>query len=257
MFKIEGVYHDVDPYWSTEKARGLYTFVYVTEGTVVYFIENKQIELEKGECLWIPDNLYRAWKNHETKTHRKYTVLFSTETHTLDFPLPFPKKDQLFRYTPRNLAYFEQRLSFLYVQWLGKRTYYEHLSSNILSELLLLISQERFEQNASPEKEKLVRKLQEYILYNFRENITIDELSKMAGISPNYVTVLFKEVIGVTPIQYLHQTRVNMAWNLFNNTQMTVKEAAEYLGYCDQSYFNRMFKKWMGIPPSQASSNKK
>ncbi|MGP4039644.1 helix-turn-helix domain-containing protein [Gracilibacillus sp. D59] len=254
MLNIEGVYHDIDPYWSTEKARGLYTLVYVTEGKVVYYIENKQLELEKGEFLWIPDNLYRAWKNHQFKSHRKYTVLFSTETKTLDFPLPFPEKDQLFRYKPRNSAYFEQRFAFLYVQWLGQRTYYEHLSRNILSELLLLISQERFEQSASPGKETVVRKVQEYILYNFRNHITIDELSKIANVSPNYVTVLFKEVIGVTPIQYLHQTRVNMAWNLLTTTQMSVKEAAEYLGYCDQSYFNRMFKKWMGMPPSQVNS---
>ena len=251
MLRIEGIYYDIDPSWSRNKARGLHTLVYVTEGKVIYYIEENRIILGKGEFLWIPYNLYRGWENHPDESHRKYAILFSSNKLTLDFPLPFPEKDQLFRYKPRNFAYFEQRLAFLYIQWLGQRTYYEYLSHTILSEVLLLISQERFEQNASPKKERIVREIQEYILYNFRSNITIDELASKVDISSNYVTVLFKEVIGVTPIQYLHQTRINIALDLLTNTEMTVGEISEYLGYSDQSYFNRMFKKWMGIAPSR------
>lgn len=162
----------------------------------------------------------------------------------------FTERDELLRFKPRNSAYFEQRFAFLFVQWLGRRTYYDQLSRNVIAELLLLVSQEKAERNASPVKEQIVRRMQEYILYNFRRNITIEELSTIVDVTPNYVTILFKEVIGVTPIQYLHQIRINTAWNLLSETKMSIREVAEYLGYCDQSYFNRMFKKWMGTAPS-------
>jgi AraC-like DNA-binding protein len=254
MLEIQGVYHDVDPHWSVEKARGFNTLVYVTEGKVIYYIENKQYELGKGEVLYIPHNLNRAWTSHPHESHKKYTVVFALEGPLPEIPLFFGKKEELFRFSPRNAAYFEQRFAFLFVQWLGQRTYFEHLCSNVLSELLILISQERSERRASPAKDRMVRKIQEYILYNFRRNITIDELAAITNVTPNYVTVLFKEVMGITPIQYLHQTRINTAWNLLHNTGMTVREVAEYLGYCDQSYFNRMFKKRMGSAPSQIKS---
>lgn len=63
MMKITGVYHDVDPTWTTDKSRGLITLVYVTEGRVSYWIDDKQLILEKGEFIYIPSNLYRAWTN--------------------------------------------------------------------------------------------------------------------------------------------------------------------------------------------------
>jgi AraC-like DNA-binding protein len=254
MLEVKGVYHDVDPHWSSGKARGFNTLVFVTEGKVIYYIDNKQLELEQGEILYIPFNLDRAWTSHPQESHKKYTVVFSWEKHVSEIPLIFTERDELFRFKPRNAAYFEQRFAFLFIQWLGQRTFYEQLSRNVLSELLILISQEKSERNPSPAKEQIVRKLQEHILYNFQRTITIDELAEIAEVTPNYVTILFKEVIGVTPIQYLHQTRINTALNLLNNTQMTVGEVAEYLGYCDQSYFNRMFKKWMGTSPIHIKS---
>ncbi|WP_274364381.1 helix-turn-helix transcriptional regulator [Paenibacillus thermotolerans] len=112
-----------------------------------------------------------------------------------------------------------------------------------------MITQENQEAGAASSKERTVRKLQEYILNHYRRNITIDELASIAEITPSYVTVLFKKVVGITPIQYMHHIRINNALHLLQNTQMSIGEIAEYLGYCDQAYFNRMFKKWMGTAP--------
>ncbi|MGP4078772.1 helix-turn-helix domain-containing protein [Pseudalkalibacillus sp. R45] len=248
MMKIYGVYHDMEPTWTTKKSRGLNTLVYVTEGKVRYFIDNKQLDLEKGEFLYVPSKQYRAWMNHPDESHKKYTAVFSWQD---SFQAIFTERNQLLRFKPRNSAYYEQRFAFLFVQWLGQKNFYEQLSYHVIAELLLLVSQEKSERNASPVKEQIVRKMQDHILYNFRRNITIEELASIVDVTPNYVTILFKEVIGVTPIQYLHQIRINTAWNLMTDTNMTIREVAEYLGYCDQSYFNRMFKKWMGTAPSR------
>lgn len=244
---IHGVFYDISPHWNVEKAKGLDTLVYVTEGKVHFQIEDLAVELKKGDLLFIPSNLVRAWKNDNKESHRKYTVVFEKDLQNVkDFV-----GEEVFLFKPRKAAYYEQRLTLLNEQWLSKRIFHEELSQNILSELLILVAQEKAEWHTSPVKEMYVRDMQEFILHNFRRNITIEELASLCGVTPNYVTVLFKEVLGITPIQYLHQTRINNAWNLISTTSMTIKEVAEYLGYCDQSYFNRMFKKWMGVPPSQ------
>lgn len=250
MVNIQGVYHDVNPKWSIGKDRGCDTLVYVSQGKVMYWINDECLELEKGEILYIPQAMNRAWENHPDEWHQKYTVVFLWEDQSLENSLHFTKQNTFFRFKTPNAPYYEQRFSTLFIQFLGERPYFELMSRYVLSELLTLIAQECSEQRTTPAKERIAREIQEYLLCNFRRNVTIEELAALAGISPNYVTVLFREVVGNTPIQYLHQIRINTALNLLNNTQMSISEISEYLGYCDQSYFNRMFKKWMGVAPS-------
>ncbi|WHZ03945.1 AraC family transcriptional regulator [Neobacillus sp. YX16] len=249
MLDIKGVYHDVDPKWNIGKSRGCDTIVFVTEGKLYYWINDQKFEVQKGEVLHIPFCLDRAWKSHPDNSHQKYTAVFSRASN--ETYLPFAKPNKITRMKLRNAAYYEQRFAFLFIQWLGKRPYYEQMSQFILFELLTLIAQELAEWKSSPAKEQIARKIQGYILQNFTKNLTIEELSELVGYSPNYVTVVFKEVIGSTPIQYLHQIRINTAVNLLENTEMTVGEMSEYLGYCDQAYFNRTFKKWMGVAPTK------
>ncbi|NLP52757.1 AraC family transcriptional regulator [Bacillus sp. RO1] len=251
MSIIHGVFYDISPHWDVEKAKGLDTLVYVTEGKVHYQVEDRVMQLTKGDLLFIPSTYNRSWKNDKDEGHRKYTVVFEKS----ESPYQNFVASEIVSFKPRKSIYYEQRLTFLNEQWLSKRVYYEELSQNILLELLIMIAQERAEWHTSPVKVSSVRDMQEYILQHYRHNITIEELAALIGVTPNYVTVLFKEVIGITPIQYLHQTRINNAWNLISTTKMTIKEIAEHLGYCDQSYFNRMFKKWMGIPPSQVKKS--
>ncbi|CAG9621628.1 AraC family transcriptional regulator [Sutcliffiella rhizosphaerae] len=243
MTIIHGVFYDIAPHWCVENAKGQDTLVFVTEGKVHYHVENDNFELTKGDLLFIPSRFNRKWINDEKELHKKYAVVFEKENNS------FVDED-LFYLKPRKSGYFEQRLAFLNEQWLGERIYFQELSQNILSELLIMIAQEKSEWRTSPIKESSVRKMQDYLLANYRRNISIEELAELTGVTPNYVTVLFKEVFGSTPIQYLHQIRINTASNLIRTTNMSVRDVAEYLGYCDQSYFNRMFKKWMGVPPS-------
>lgn len=249
LLDIKGVYHDVDPKWNIGKSHGCDTIVLVTEGRLLYWIDDHKFEVQKGEVLHIPFSLDRAWKSYPDEPHQKYTAVFSrTSTEN---SLPFVMPNKIIRMKLQNTAYYEQRFAFLFIQWLGKRPYYEQMSQFILCELLTLIAQELVEWKSSPAKEQMARKIQGYILQNFTKNLTIEELSELVGLTSNYVTVLFKEVIGSTPIQYLHQTRINTAVNLLENTEMTVGDIAEYLGYCDQAYFSRTFKKWMGVAPTK------
>ncbi len=252
MFEVKGVYHDVAPTWNIGKSRGLDTLVYVTDGQVNYQADGKDVILGAGELFFIPSRVLRSWANCTGVPHKKYTVVFSPAQAADDPVAPGTYgMNETFRLTPRSTAYFEQRLAYMFVQWLGKRVHYGPITSHILAELLMLTAQERAAHHASPSKERVVRKMQDHILYHFRDAITLEELAEIGGVSPNYVTILFREVTGTTPIQYVHQVRINTALHLFDNTQMTVREVAEYLGYCDQSHFNRVFKKWMGAAPTR------
>ncbi len=91
----------------------------------------------------------------------------------------------------------------------------------------------------------------DYIQHNFKSNIKITELASYIGIDRSYLTSIFKTVMKLSPQEYLMQYRAEQAKNLLKNSNMKISEIAEAVGYYDQLTFSKMFKKLVGISPSE------
>ncbi|THF76529.1 AraC family transcriptional regulator [Cohnella fermenti] len=89
-----------------------------------------------------------------------------------------------------------------------------------------------------------------YMESHYSESITIDQLARMAEVSPKYYVSLFKKTYGKTAIDYLTGVRVNRAKQLMLQEDMRLKDIAYRVGYNDEYYFSRMFKKEVGISPT-------
>lgn len=96
-----------------------------------------------------------------------------------------------------------------------------------------------------------------YIEAHFRESMTIEQLARMAEISPKYYVSLFKKTYGKTAIDYLTEVRVNMAKQLMLQTDVRLKDVAYQVGYNDEFYFSRMFKKEVGVSPTVYLKNRR
>ena len=89
------------------------------------------------------------------------------------------------------------------------------------------------------------------ILENLPEDdLPIDQLSKNIYISKYHLIRTFKEQIGLTPHQFQMQNRVRKAQHLLKAGR-TITEVALATGFCDQSHFNKWFKKIVGLTPSE------
>ena len=62
---------------------------------------------------------------------------------------------------------------------------------------------------------------------------------------------IFKAGVGLTPTEYINRLRINQAKELLSNTDMSVCEIAEAVGFADQNYFGRVFKKQTGTSPKK------
>ena len=91
----------------------------------------------------------------------------------------------------------------------------------------------------------------EYIGDNYAGNITLDTLSKIAGMNPKYFCRYFKSMTDRTPIDYLNYYRIECACEMLSTKDITLKEAAISCGFNDESYFIRTFRKYKGITPKQ------
>lgn len=89
-----------------------------------------------------------------------------------------------------------------------------------------------------------------YVESHYSENITIEQLARMAELSPKYFVTLFKKTYGKTAIDYLTEVRVNRAKQLMLQEAVRLKDVAYRVGYNDEFYFSRMFKKEVGVSPT-------
>lgn len=91
----------------------------------------------------------------------------------------------------------------------------------------------------------------EYIDNNINKDIKIEELSLLVHMHPNYFIRFFKSRMGMPPIAYISNARLDRARRLLKETSMPVSIIAADVGIPDCSYFLRQFKKRTGYTPSQ------
>jgi two-component system response regulator YesN len=95
-------------------------------------------------------------------------------------------------------------------------------------------------------------KAEEYIKQNFMdENISLDSVCKHLLMSPSYFSAVFKSYTGETFIEYLTRVRMQQARVLLKTTDLKTYEVASKVGYSDPHYFGMIFKKTMGMTPTE------
>ncbi|WP_066310813.1 response regulator [Bacillus sp. FJAT-29814] len=99
--------------------------------------------------------------------------------------------------------------------------------------------------------DKKMKKIKDFIEENFTKTISLEDAAEYVGISPFYLSKLFKEKFSVNFIDYITQLRVNKAKDLMKNPESSLKEICFNVGYKDPNYFSRVFKKTTGYSPSE------
>lgn len=90
-----------------------------------------------------------------------------------------------------------------------------------------------------------------YIYKNYDKKITLADLARLANMSiPNFSSV-FRETIGIPPMEYLTHLRLQNAANLLQNTDKKIIDIAEECGFFSISNFIKAFRNGMEMPPSQ------
>lgn len=101
-----------------------------------------------------------------------------------------------------------------------------------------------------------IRKVLHYMDNHYDEDITLEEVSSILNLSPQYFSRVFHDKTGVTFVDYLTRIRIKKAKEWLTYSQSNVQEVCFKVGYKDPNYFTRVFKKTVGVTPKQYKAQK-
>ncbi|MGO3029979.1 helix-turn-helix domain-containing protein [Pseudomonas helleri] len=100
-------------------------------------------------------------------------------------------------------------------------------------------------------RDSVVFRAKHWLQQHIQTPYSLERVAQAATASPRTLLRHFKEVEGMTPLDYLHRLRVERAKQLLEVTLIDLTEVMEYCGYQDASAFRRLFRRATGVTPSE------
>ncbi len=152
---------------------------------------------------------------------------------------------------------FEQELNTKDLLFNGQIPSEALLRSDTLDDIFFIIEethmkiQNLLEGRNNSQTISIVTAIKEYVQNHISENITLEALSNVVYLTPNYICTLFKRKTGMSFKEYVLQARTQCARQLLSQNKFKIYEVASAVGYKDVTYFSKVFKKETGVYPSE------
>ncbi|MFD1739724.1 response regulator [Bacillus salitolerans] len=172
---------------------------------------------------------------------------------------------QFFENENGNILYTQQRL--LEVLWLISRVFMEmgietqtpmytyqisdYRQLQPATDQLLDRMIKSYEEHFSKLEADTIHQLKQYIIEHSQHDISLDTLAKRVGLSPIYISKMFKEKLGINYIDFLTECRMEKAKKLLSDPRKSIKEITFEVGYHDPNYFSKVFKKVNSFSPKE------
>lgn len=119
----------------------------------------------------------------------------------------------------------------------------------ILRFQLLKSSEEKKDTKQEADNALVIAPALDYIEENYMQQFNIDYLADLCHWSPTHFRRVFREIMGLSPLDFVNNTRISNACNLLRSTEDSILNISEKVGFRSLSSFNRYFIKIMKIPP--------
>ncbi len=164
-----------------------------------------------------------------------------------------------------------QQVIWLFMQGLHRITYSLRLTGDAVSELVytyteLMAKSETLEElfaffeafveeihrlRSRNQMSKEVSRVMEWMEEHYKESVDLHQAAEKVNLSYNHLSMLFKKEAGISFSDYLQQIRIEKAKELLLKSDKKLYDIMEEAGFTDQSYFSRLFKKVVGVRPSE------
>ena len=230
-----------------------YNLGIITKGKVQVKVNNQAYVIDQSELFLINPNTPHAFELYENGKFSYYVICLKVtmienfigdyDNNFLQFDRVKISDDQLCRKVKNvfEIILDESRLI------IEKEDFLIKLLEEVLKLECTLIERDEI---IKDDKIYLVKKVKEYINNNWRQDLTLDNLSKVANMSKFHFSRVFKKVIGLSPYDYFLQLKIKKVQILLEKSS-NITDIAYETGFYDQSHLNKYFNKFVGISPSE------
>ncbi|WP_378956248.1 AraC family transcriptional regulator [Pelosinus sp. sgz500959] len=229
---------------------------FFTGGKGSIIIENKRYSIKEGMLFYICPNV-----QHSIEIDTKEPICIRS-VHFSYAQVNFNDSKWAIRDEVKMLPlHFAQELKDYYHiddifkklvdSWNTKLPGYEFITKTLFQQLLIAIYQNIRKQKQNYSTSLKVEKIIQYMHQNINNRVTLTELSDLVHLSSTYLSRSFKENTGYSIIEFFNKIKIDKAKELIAEGDKKVKEVAQALGFIDEFYFSRIFKRMEGISPSE------
>ena len=233
----------------TRCSRHDYYIMYMTEGNMLVRLDNTETTIAEGQLLIIKPETEYEYISDENKPINYLWIHFSGKRAgelISEYGLEVNEVQNVGVHS--RLADSWCRM---FYEFIMNDRFFKENSICILKEILAAFSRYKNDKSRS----RRVLKSIIYIHEHYSEDLTVEQLAEMEGLSRAHYRTCFREAAGVSPKEYIIDRRIEAACAILEEQDRSIQETAQLVGYSDVYYFGRIFKKKMGISPGKYRKN--
>lgn len=252
-------FHCIEWHWHTE-----FEFVYVETGTVYFGISEKQFALSEGQGVFINSKILHRYFSQEKAIVPNFVLMpvFLAPQDSLiyqKYVLPIMSSPMDYQIFSSDIPWQAQVLSLMreITAAQEKTCDVELVSSYLIQKIWHILYQNTDvehmgkKENYSASSQARLQLMMQYIHQDFAYNISLSDIADQAKVSKSTALNLFQRYLGISPVTYLVNYRLQEAAKLLASTEKKVTVISKDTGFDSVDYFCKAFKKYYKLTPTE------
>ena len=252
-------FHCIEWHWHTE-----FEFVYVETGTVYFGISDKQFALSEGQGVFINSKILHRYFSQGKAIVPNFVLMpyFIAAQDSLiyqKYVLPIMASPMDYQIFSSDIPWQAQALSLMreIMAAQEKASDVELVSSYLIQKIWHILYQNTDvehmgkKENYSASSQARLQLMMQYIHQKFAYNISLSDIADQAKVSKSTALNLFQRYLGISPVTYLINYRLQEAAKLLASTEKKVTVISKDTGFDNVDYFCKAFKKYYKLTPTE------
>lgn len=252
-------FHCIEWHWHTE-----FEFVYVETGTVYFGISDKQFALSEGQGVFINSKILHRYFSQGKAIVPNFVLMpyFIAAQDSLiyqKYVLPIMVSPMEYRIFSQDIPWQAQALSLMreIMAAQEKASDVELVNSYLIQKIWHILYQNTDvehmgkKENYSASSQARLQLMMQYIHQKFAYNISLSDIADQAKVSKSTALNLFQRYLGISPVTYLINYRLQEAAKLLASTEKKVTVISKDTGFDSVDYFCKAFKKYYKLTPTE------
>ena len=252
-------FHCIEWHWHTE-----FEFVYVETGTVYFGISDKQFALSEGQGVFINSKILHRYFSQGKAIVPNFVLMpyFIAAQDSLiyqKYVLPIMASPMDYQIFSSDIPWQAQALSLMREMMAAqeKASDVELVSSYLIQKIWHILYQNTDvehmgkKENYSASSQARLQLMMQYIHQKFAYNISLSDIADQAKASKSTALNLFQRYLGISPVTYLINYRLQEAAKLLASTEKKVTVISKDTGFDNVDYFCKAFKKYYKLTPTE------